>query len=439
MALETHHGQIVVPNTGTPPVQRTVTGLAFQPKLVLFYCACAASFDSTLTGIMSCFGAARTTGEQFTIAIASDGSGTASNSGRIARYGTECICLPLNGTPAIDALATFVQFNSDGFQVNFTDLAATASMEVNYLALGGSDLTNVGIQQITPVGTTNNQTQAVTFGFMPDAVIVASAAVPSTTGIVDAQLNIGAAVRLPSTSQYSALWYENDGAGNMDCLVYSTTQRCAATANGTAIRDSEFSIQSWDATGVTIIWNDAPAATTTRHYMIALKGGQYELENILAPTSAQSVTYTTSSITPKALLAFGTTDATDTDTTVSAGTVDSVLALGACDSGLRQGAASIIQQDANANSQAKRQQSKTTFQRWLTGTTGTLAASATVTALNASGFDLNWTTATAGTRRFSALVMGEQQVAATSLVWEARRNRERRPRQSTNPGLYSGR
>lgn len=406
MAFETYHGSLLAPNTGTVPVARTVTGIPFQPKLVLFYCACTATLDATQTGVMSCFGAARTTAEQFTIANASDGSGTAANAGRIARYGTECICMPLNGTPAIDALATFVQFNTDGFQVNFTDLAATANMQVNFLALGGADLTNVGIQQVTPVGTTNGQTQAVTFGFQPDALLIASAGVPSTTGIVDAMVCVGAAVRQPATSQYGTFWYENDAAATMDCAVYSTDQRAIATANATAVRDSEFSIQSWDATGVTINWNDAPAATTTRVYMIALKGGQYELKKIGAPTSAQSVSYSTT-ITPKALFGLGTTDATDTDTTINTTVVDAVFTLGACDSSLRQGDISLIQQDGNANSQAKRRHSATKFSTWLTGTTGTLAAEGQISALASTGFDINWTTATAGTRNFAALVMGE--------------------------------
>jgi hypothetical protein len=50
------------------------------------------------------------------------------------------------------------------------------------------------------------------------------------------------------------------------------------------------------------------------------------------------------------------------------------------------------------------------------------------------------THASALSKRLMAFALKPEVVApATSLVWEARRNRERRPRQSTNPGLYSGR
>jgi hypothetical protein len=412
MALETFQGTITVPNTGTLPVARTVSGLAFQPKLVIFYSASVATFDTTNTHVRDCVGAARSSTEQFCIAMASDGAGiTAANSGRFARYGTECIGIPSNGTPAIDALATFVQFNADGFQVNFTDLASAAGMEVGYLAIGGSDITNVGFQQVTPVSTTNGATQAINFGFAPDCVLFFSPAVPSTTAIVDANTCIGVATRV-TAQQYTSFWFENDAAANMGTAVYSTDQRCHSQPAATPVKDADASIQSWDADGVTLVWNDAVGATTARIYAIGIRGGNWELEKITAPTSAGSVNYPTT-YAPKGLFSFGTSDPTDTDTTASVAAGDACMILGAADSGLRQGGVSYIQTNGNATSVAQRQQSKTALSRWLTGTGGTLAASGQVTTLGASSFDINWTTATAGTRRLVALVMADGAAAPT--------------------------
>jgi hypothetical protein len=410
MALETALGTIVVPNTGTLPVARTVAGLAFQPKFDIYYSASVATFDTTNQHIRDCIGAARSPTEQFCIAMGSDGAGAAAgNTGRFARYGTECIGLTSNGTPLVEALATFVQFNADGFQVNFTDTATAAGMEVSYLAVGGSDITNVAFQQVTPVSTTNGATQAITFGFPPDCVLFFSPAVPNTTAIVDANTCIGVATRVTG-QQYTSFWFENDGAANMDCCVYSTNQRCHSQPGTTAVKDADATIQSWDATGVTLLWNDAVAATTARVYAIGIQGGQWELVQILAPTSPGTVTYPTT-YTPKGLFVFGTTDPTDTDATASAATVDSCVTIGAVDSALHQGNVSYIQRDANATSVCQRRQSKTRLSSWMTGTTGTLAADGQVTNLGNTSFDINWTTATAGTRRFVALVMGETPAA----------------------------
>lgn len=416
MALETFHSTIVIPGPANPnptPIAVSATSVPFLPKLVLYWCACATMFDSTLTGVLTCFGAARTTTEQFTIAAASDGSGTSSNTGRISRFGTECICLPLNGTPAIDALATLVSLNANGFTVNCTDKAATDNMEVEYLALGGSDITNVKILEVTPpTNVVAAQTQAINFGFPPDLVLAATPAVPSTTGIVDAHINLGIARRDPTTQQYAASWFENDGTAAMDTLRYSTQSRMLAAADATSVKDWDISLASWDATGVTIRWDDPPAAInppTARLYMIAIQGGQYELEYITTPTATGTVPYSTA-ITPKGLFAFGSSDTTDTDTTVITANGDAGFVLGACDSGLRQGDIAVIQTDnsaTSANSLSKRRQSKTRFMSWMTGTTGTLAADGQVTALGNTSFDINWTTATAGTRNMVALVMGE--------------------------------
>jgi hypothetical protein len=422
MALQTAHGSIVVPNTGTPPVSRTVSGLAFQPKLVLFYSASLGTFNTTTNHVFDSLGAARSSTDQFVIGMASDGAGAAaSNSGRVARYGTECICLPSGGAPAIDALATFVQMNADGFQVNFTDVAATANLEVNYFALGGSDITNVGFQQVTPVNTTNGSTQAITFGFQPDCVLFFSPAVPSTTGIVDANTCIGVATRV-SAQQYTSFWFENDGSANMSTAVYSTNQRCHSQPGTTAVKDADATVTAWSGTGVTLTWNDAVAATTARIYAVGIQGGAWEVEQITAPTTTGAVAYTTTGMTPTGLFAFGTNDPTDTDTTVSTAAGNANVFVGACSSALAQGNVSYIQTNGNATSVALRRQSKTKFTSWMTGTTGTLAADASVTAMASGSFTLDWTTATAGTRNFAVLVAGEAPVTPIpALVMPPRR------------------
>jgi hypothetical protein len=73
---------------------------------------------------------------------------------------------------------------------------------------------------------------------------------------------------------------------------------------------------------------------------------------------------------------------------------------------LRQGGYSFLQQDGNATSFATRR-SSTKFTTWLTGTTGSVLAEASVSALAASSYTLNWTTANAIRRRVACLAIGD--------------------------------
>jgi hypothetical protein len=405
MTVQARKITLAPPNSGTVPVRRDYYGYGFAPVGVLLWSACTATTDGTVTGILESFGAATQNG-QFCVANASDAAVTTSNAGRYGRT-TECVCLPLTGTPTIDALARLASMGGDGFSLDWTDTAATANMVVHGLVLGGDDLTNAAIADIVPTSTTDGATQPVTLGFMPDCLIFASPAVPSTTGIVDANWCVGVATRSPA-GNYGAFWFENDATTTRDCAVYATTLRALGLPGATAVKDADFTISSWDALGFTITWNDAPTGLTPHVYCLALQGGQYQLDALQTATATGTQGVSTS-FKPRAIVSFGSTDATDADTTASAATTDSGYALGACDDQLRQGGYSFLQQDGNATSFATRR-SSTKFTTWLTGTTGGLLAEASVSALAASSYTLNWTTANATRRRLACLAIGDNAV-----------------------------
>jgi hypothetical protein len=402
MTVQARKITLTPPNAGTIPVRQNFYGYGFAPVAVLLWSACTATNDGTVTGILESFGAATQTG-QFCVANASDAAVATSNAGRYGRT-SECVCLPLNGTPAIDALARLASMGGDGLSLDWTDTAATANMVVHGLVLGGDDLLNATIVDIVPTTTTNGATQTVVTGFPSDCLIFASPAVPSATGIVDANWCVGVATRSPA-SNYGAFWFENDGATTRDCAVYATTLRALGLPASTAAKDADFTVSSWDSLGFTLTWNKAPAALTPHVYCLALQGGQYQLDALQTATATGTQGVSTS-FKPRALVSFGSTDATDSDTAESAATTDSGYALGACDDQLRQGGYSFLQQDGNATSFATRR-SSTKFTTWLTGTTGSVLAEASVSALAASSYTLNWTTANAIRRRVACLAIGD--------------------------------
>jgi len=405
-------GTMAAPNTGTTPVRQNVTGLPFQPKAVIFFSAAISTNNTSTQAILEMFGCATSTTAQFVVANADDGNVSTTNAGRISRYGTECICLASNGTPTIDALAKFVSFNADGFSIDWTDLPSSTGLIVHYFAIGGTDVTNATCVQVTPNTTTSGGTQAISFGFQPDCVLTVSPAVPSTTGVVDANICIGAATRLPATKQYASFWFDNDAATATDAAVYSTTQRMGAMPSSTAIKDSDYSLTSWDASGITITWNDAVASTTQQVYMLALKGGQYDIVNVTAATATgnQSVPV---SFQPSGLLMFGSGELTDTDTTASSATTESMFYVGAADSVINQGGVVYNTVDGSTRGPFRRN-SNTLFWQQITTTTGTSAAASSVTAMSGSAVTLNWTTANTTGRKSAIVVFGSTAVAAAA-------------------------
>src|SRR3954447_14757560 len=406
MALEVRKGTITAPNTGTTPVRQNVTGLPFQPKAVVFFSAGISTNNTSTQAILEMFGAMTSATAQFVVANADDGNVSTTNAGRVARFGTECICLLSNGTPTIDALAKFVSFNADGFSLDWTDLPNSTGLVVHYLAIGGTDVTNATIVQVTPSTTTNGVTQAISMGFQPDCVLTCSPAVPSTTAVVDSTISIGAATRLPSTKQYATFWFDNDGVTTGDAAVYSTTARMGATPSSTAVKDADFSLSSWDAAGITVNWNDAVAATTQRFYMLALQGGQYDIVNVTA-ASATGTQNVPVSFQPTGGLLFGSGEITDTDTTASSATTESMFYVGAFDSVVNQGGVVYDTVDGSTSANRNwRRNSNTVLWQQITTTSGTSAAAASVTALSASQVSLNWTTANTAARKAAMLVFG---------------------------------
>lgn len=415
MALEVRKGTIAAPTTGTTPVAQSVTGLPFQPKAVIFFSASISTNNTSTQAILEMFGAATSTTAQFVVANGDDGNVSTTNSARVSRFGTECICLLSGGTPTIDALATFASFNAAGFTINWTDLPSSTGLVIHYLAIGGTDVTNATIVQVTPSTTTNGVTQAISMGFQPDCVITCSPAVPSTTGVVDATISVGAATRSPSTKQYATFWFDNDGATATDAAVYSTTARMGATPSSTAIKDADFSLSSWDASGITINWNDAVATTTQRFYMLALQGGQYDIVNVTA-ASATGTQNVPVSFQPSGLLMFGSGEITDTDTTASSATTESMYYVGAADSVITQGGVVYNTVDASTRGPFRRN-SNTLLWQQITTTNGTSAAAASVSAMTASQVTLNWTTANTAARKAAMVVFGS---TASTAVYPGR-------------------
>jgi hypothetical protein len=408
MAFETFKGTFVAP---TSTGNQTITGIPFQPKAVEFWSVSLVSGAGNTTTYLISYGAATgLTTQQFAIGAAQNGT-TASNSGRRAQTGA-CILLPLNGNFAVDAVAAWTAWTSDGFTINWSDASATANLIVHYFAYGGTDLTNAKAGAHTIVRTTAGTEATSGLGFAPDYVSFASPEVPHATSIIDTHMAQGAAT---ATQQWALCFFDNDAANNMDTFQRRSTSKCIVLADATSVLQAEASLSSLDADGFTLNWTDPVTVASSRvFYYLALKGGQYDLGADSTPTSTGAQAVTTG-FEPKGVFLswINRTLAVDTTTTAAG---DSGFGVGAVDSSLNQGYVVINQTDADGNSQAWRSHSAAAAVRVVKGTTAAMAARAQAQAdsgaLTATGFQLNWTVVDAAAYQYHYVAFGDTPVAA---------------------------
>jgi len=154
-------------NTSTG--NQSVTGLGFQPKVVLFWATRNTAHGFLAATIQQMFGVAVSSTQRWVYVGASDNAAASSNAGR-ASFNTQCIRILSDGTPTLDAVADFVSQDSDGFTINWSDAPSTAIL-VHYLALGGASLNVFAGSSATPSANGNASYTGV--GFQPGFVLTA--------------------------------------------------------------------------------------------------------------------------------------------------------------------------------------------------------------------------------------------------------------------------
>lgn len=302
MALSAKVGSFAA-NTSTG--DQSVAGLGFQPVLVFLWAQYRVTGDgNTADRATEMFGAF-TASEQ--IACTSDITSTAvgNQSVDLAK------CLQFFG----EGYYTFVSMDVGGFTLNLGQAFGTPSaIIVNYLALGGTDLTNVDILEFQSPATA--QSQAYTgVGFQPDAVLVVSPFIYQQ-----------GAAPASSSSAYGcvrSLWASGDSVAlsgqvyGSDAKGVQKADKAISATSESAIRN-EATLTSLDADGFTLNWTTVTDSNNTRFYAISLKGLQVAVGAFNQATSTGDQSVTGLGFQPKALLLLTTGYATSASLQTSA-------------------------------------------------------------------------------------------------------------------------
>lgn len=397
MGLNAYVGSFTQPTTNGA---QSVTGVGFQPKLILFFMADVTGF--VLSAFHS-YGAADGS-HQFYLAISIQNAASPSSFGVRRHSAAKCIGSVDVGSASVAVEAGFTSMDSDGFTINWTTTDAT-QRTVTFIALGGTDVSNVFIGNVLLNSSTGSQ--AITgVGFQPDLVLFSTlgdATAPPDVARNTARANFG--IGRPSTQQNSGCGANNAiTIGTASGASYQRTSTALGWNGGTTVT-GEFSLTSLDSDGFTLNITTASAAYM---FYVAVKGALNMKQgsfNQPASTGNQSVTGV--GFRPALVLLCSNNFAAST----SIQTASAKFSQGASD-----GTNAFAKWCGYHNSSPTHGGSyldTSLVIKMADETSNSTLADATFTSLDADGFSVNWTTADSTARQVLYLAFGPSTPADT--------------------------
>jgi hypothetical protein len=339
-ALEVATGVFSI-DTGAATTTYSVTGLAFEPKVVLVWWS-GRSDTVDASGeqdIQPGFGVCHSLTSRWAVTGQADHDAATTATDE---YMTDAACVAVLDTAgAVAGLADFSAFTSDGFTVVVDDAFPTL-LRVSYLALGGSDLTNVATGQYT-MATSVGEYNAITgLAFQPDFVLVATNFLNTALPSLSAQfwMSIGAATSAANQALLSI--FTEDGLATSSTASYARSGEITASHYDLAGDDRESFVQ-FNSDGVRL--NHLEGAAARRVVYLVLKGGQYHVGNFTTATDTSNFTEATPFL-PKGALFFSANRA---ESTQDVSTDHAEWSVGAATSSTARTAQSVRDKEASAD------------------------------------------------------------------------------------------
>lgn len=317
---------------------------------------------------------------------------------------TELIHNQTAGTVTDNVTATLTSFDATGFTPNFGTLT-TVSPLYNYLAIGGTDITNVATGSQAADTTTGSM--AVTgLGFQPDIVFLF---LTLQTAAGDANNNSQYSMGvMHSSGQWAIGGKAQNAQATMNTSRFFQNNRCIAvqaTASNTLVWEASYT--SMDSDGFTINIDTTDGSAFLVGY-IAIKGGQWKVGTETQKTSTGTKATTGIGFTPDGVI-FGSVCDTQT-----AGTADHNRQMFGASTGASNNTCLFAgDSDATANAVSSTIMSSTKCIVMATeaGASPTTQAEADIDSFSSDTFTLDWTTADATARVFGYVAFGANAIA----------------------------
>jgi hypothetical protein len=381
---------------------QSFTGIGFQPKaLIIWGIGVTAGTETYQEGLVYSFGM-------------SDGTTSGAVGNGVVDAATTCAHVVRNdaiiellspSTPSTLVVRAFVKtFDSDGFTLTYNTKTDTTAYTFHYLALGGSDLTNIKLKHETAGTTATGNASYTGCGFKPDVMLFAGSMqdAVNTNATTGATLCLGAATS--SSRQFSLILGKDSSTGNMH--QFNDNRVLFGQVSPFQNVKMNASLVSFDTDGYTLNHTVAPGATTWPWFYLAIKGGLWDcgVASQRSGTGNQNIGIKYIS-NPIALLLAENNLAT-ADSQQNTGTS---MSIGAADSALNQGCAAMGNNPSGNNFPVKVHLTSAlsrAFTPAATATSSTTNNEADINDMSTAGqFQLAWTTADSTARKMGYVVL----------------------------------
>lgn len=366
---------------------QAVTGVGFTPKAIIFYTSFsgAGGFSSdykTMIGFTA--GAA----SSFAVSVASDSGVTPSNVGR--RVAAKCVTLSNSDGLTISAEADLTSFDADGFTINWTTSNGVTTRPINYIALGGADLTNAKAIQWAD-GNALGDFSVTGVGFKPDCVLHASMENWAADGLPRSYYAgpfiLGAMDK--DGNQWTSGFNAADGVNPSDTYRYLYTDACFYHPNTTGGLFKKASFKSMNADGFTVNYsvNDAGGNNPRQMISLCLKGGSYKVGNAFNKGGTGKQRLDGLGFAPKGLLI----NETGGGDSLRNGSASHILWMLGAGDGVTQKGIALRDEDNQVTTDVGGYQNDFIINSIYVASQN-LYMQASLSSLNADGFTLDWTT-----------------------------------------------
>jgi hypothetical protein len=379
--------------TNTTTGNQSITGVGFQPKVVLFFLNRRVS-DGTAADAMIGFGVGISSSARRAAGFLSPDALTTSANTAWNRNNS---CFYISGNVIA---ADFVSQDSDGFTFNITSNTPGEATIINYLALGGDGLTNVAVGTIAARTTTGNEAYTGV-GFQPTALMLFAG--KWSTDSLDTNTNGAFTLGFGTSNTERGVVGERSRNGSNPQVARhrQSTSKIAVSLSDSGVF-TEVDLNSLDSDGFTLNHTTA-SGTADIMYYLALRGPQFKVGSFNQPTSTGTQQITGMGFDPKALMLLSANDvsanndATNNNGQISLGWGTSSSARGSMFAGDLTGV---------SPTQADKDLDRTKIIKLFSPGTPTLNAAADLDGFISGGAELNWTTVDATARQVLYLAIG---------------------------------
>lgn len=275
-------------STGT----QAITGLGFQPKFIIFL-GTSQTANNTQSDINQVIGfATSSTARKCVTYNAEDNLSTTDTQRAWFNYAFQMYEV---ASSSVLYRAELDSMDSNGFTIDIT-VAPGSAYRVAYFAVGGTDITNTAIGDFDLTDSTGSQS-ITGVGFQPDFLFCIGAGDDRSVGsrASDLELSVGFSSGSGEDGGLSVNEETDQATSDASTLQRNNNFLLSLDANGNI--DIVASLTSFDTNGFTV--NKSVANDVTRFHYLAVKGGEWHVNNFNAQSSTGNFNVTDTDFTPK--------------------------------------------------------------------------------------------------------------------------------------------